>query len=167
MTLTKILTMKLLLIVSVSLSLSQQEGIEQKRPKSIVVNKPVNIKEIIRYGEKGGDAKRESRLKNRSSVSMPSLPTMVSTDASLRRTKILSPMNTEADNNTGRAIVCGPEGAEFNITWKPKIIDPEKFVQIHFNFTAPTNFTKGKAHVDVYLEGTPDRLFFNGPRNRL
>lgn len=99
--------MKLLLIVSVSLSLSQQEGIEQKRPKSIVVNKPVNIKEIIRYGEKGGDAKRESRLKNRSSLSMPSLPTMVSTDASLRRTKILSPMNTEADNNTGRAIVCG------------------------------------------------------------
>lgn len=35
-----------------------------------------------------------------------------------------------------KMLLQGPEGAEFNITWKPKIIDPEKFVQIHFNFIA-------------------------------
>ncbi|XP_052718359.1 uncharacterized protein LOC128190371 [Crassostrea angulata] len=151
------LTIKLLLLVSVSLSLSQQDGIERKRPKSIV-KKPVSIKEIIRYGERGSNALGEVHQKNRSFVSNPFLPMKVSTDTSLRKTKMLS-LNKEADNNTGRAIVCGPEGAKFNITWKPKIIDPEKFVQIHLNITAPINLTEGRAHIDVYLEGSPDRLF--------
>lgn len=102
------LTIKLLLLVSVSLSLSQQYGIERKRPKSIV-KKPVSIKEIIRYGERGSNAQGEVHQKNRSFVSNPFLPMKVSTDTSLRKTKMLSstPINKEADNNTGRAIVCG------------------------------------------------------------
>lgn len=125
------------------------------------MNKPLIIKEIIRYNERGGDAQGEVHQKNRSFAYTPNLPMKASTDASLNKTKMLlpTPIYKEADNNTGRAIVCGPEGAKFNITWKPKIIDPEKFVLIHVNFTAPTNFKEGKAHVDVYLEGSPDRLF--------
>lgn len=99
------LTIKLLLLVSVSLSLSQQDGIERKRPKSIV-KKPVSIKEIIRYGRRGSDALGEVHQKNRSFVSNPFLPMKVSTDTSLRKTIMLS-LNKEADNNTGRAIVCG------------------------------------------------------------
>lgn len=154
------LTIKLLLLVSVGLSLSQQDGTERKRPKRIV-NKPVSIKEIIRYGERRGDAQGEVHQKYRSLASTPFLPIKASTDASLGKTKMLlpTPINKETDSNTGRAIVCGPEGAEFNVTWKPKIIDPERFVQIQVDFIAPTNFTEGKAHVDVYLKGSPDRLF--------
>lgn len=110
------LTIKLLLLVSVSLSLSQLDGTERKRPKRIV-NKPVSIKEIIRYGERRGDAQGEVHQKYRSLASMLFLPIKASTDASLGKTKMLlpTPINKETDNNTGRAIVCGAFNFSFSI----------------------------------------------------
>lgn len=60
----------------------------------------------------------------------------------------------ETDNNTGRVIVCGPEGAYFNISWRPKVIDPYKCVRIYFDIISPIYFDKGQGRVDVYLEGS-------------
>lgn len=43
-------------------------------------------------------------------------------------------------------LIQGPEGAEFNVTWKPKIIDPERFVQIQVDFIAR------KAYLQQYFD---------------
>lgn len=107
---------KLLLVVFVSRSLSQPDGIGRKGQKSIM-NKPLIIKEIIRYNERGGDAQGEVHQKNRSFAYTPNLPMKASTDASLNKTKMLlpTPIYKEADNNTGRAIVCGDHNFLFSI----------------------------------------------------
>lgn len=62
-------------------------------------------------------------------------------------------------NNTGTAVVCGPKGAHLNLSWTPKIIDPDKSVMLYFNFTNPIDFNKGKADIDVYMEGSSDPIF--------
>lgn len=81
------------------------------------MNKPLIIKEIIRYNERGGDAQGEVHQKNRSFAYTPNLPMKASTDASLNKTKMLlpTPIYKEADNNTGRAIVCGDHNFLFSI----------------------------------------------------
>eukprot|EP00105_Crassostrea_gigas_P027385 XP_011448700.1 PREDICTED: uncharacterized protein LOC105343154 [Crassostrea gigas] len=63
-------------------------------------------------------------------------------------------LSDEADNNTGTVIVCGPEGAHLNITWRPKVIDPYKCVRIYFDIISPTYFDKGHGILDVYLKGS-------------
>lgn len=122
------------IIVFVSLSFTQEDG-EGRRGRP--------IKETIRFGGRSGEEQRSIGS---------SLPTDASNSASFQK-------KFKVDNNTGTAVVCGPKDAQLNVSWTPKVIDPDKSVELYFNITNPINFDKGQADVDVYMEGSSDPIF--------
>ncbi|XP_062591711.1 uncharacterized protein LOC134253214 [Saccostrea cucullata] len=156
-------------LLFVSLSLSQEDG--EKRPSYIVVDKQINVREIIRLGggrvqDQNGVEEFEAPEEAGSSqgASVSSLFSMLANAAKLRKIKNMLPLSgiqvlDAADDDTGKAINCGPEGSHINVTWKPKVIDPQKYVQIYLDIVDPIDFDKGKAHVDVYMEDSPDPIF--------
>lgn len=121
------------IIVFVSLSFTQEDGHRSGR----------SIKETIRSALKSGE--------EQGSIGS-SMLTDASNAASFQK-------KFKVDNNTGTAVVCGPEGAELNVSWTPKVIDPDKSVKLYFNIKNPIDFNKGQADVDVYMEGSSDPIF--------
>lgn len=161
------------IIAFVSLSFSQEDGEIRADTNYFVIDKQINIKEIIRFGGRRGDVKGENAkievpgdngLFDSTLTSLSSLLTKVHNAANLKKLKGMLPLSglqllDKAENNTGTAIVCGPKGAHLNISWVPKVIDPQKSVKIFFDVTNPIDFNKGLAHIDVYMEGSPDPIF--------
>lgn len=171
---TRLKVQVLLSIISfVSLSFSQEDGKTRSDTNYVVIDKQINIKEIIRFGGRGGDVKGENAkievpenngVFDSSLTSLSSLMTKAHNAANLKNLKGMLPLSglqwlDKAENNTGSAIVCGPKGAHLNISWVPKVIDPQKSVMIYFDVTNPIDFNKGLVHLDVYMEGSPDPIF--------
>lgn len=108
----------LLSIISfVSLSFSQEGG----KTNYVVIDKQINIKEIIRFGGRRGDVKGENAkievpenngVFDSSLTSLSSLMTKAHNAANLKNLKDMLPLSglqwlDKAENNTGSAIVCG------------------------------------------------------------
>lgn len=121
------------IIVFVALSFTQGNG-SRSGP---------SVKETIRSGGKSSEEQRSIGS---------SLPSEASNAASFQN-------KFKVDNNTGTAVVCGPDGAHLNVSWRPKVIDPDKSIQLYFDITNPIDFEKGQANVDVYMEGSSDPIF--------
>lgn len=104
------LTIQLLVSTTVIVSFSFSQGDRQERGRSNYADKQFNIKEIIRFGGKKVEVKRET-TKNK--VSAESLLSPLLADAysatSLKNMVPLSGLKglVKAKNNTGTAIVCG------------------------------------------------------------
>ncbi|XP_048772041.1 uncharacterized protein LOC125677957 [Ostrea edulis] len=157
----------ILLFVSLSYSQEQWEG--QKFPKYAVVDKHINVREIIRFGGREGEGQNdveESEVPEEAGsrgFSASSMLTMLSNAAKIRKVKNMLPLSgiqwLKDDDDTGKAINCGPAGSHLIVTWKPRIIDPQKSVRISFDIVNPIDFDKGKGHVDVYMEDSPDPIF--------
>lgn len=161
------------LILLVSLSFSLEDGEVRRGTDYVVIDKQINIREIIRFGGrvggvKGQTSKTEVQENNgvlgSSLSSLSSLLTKAHNFASLKKLKDMLPLSglqwlDKPGNNTGTAIVCGPEAAHINISWVPKVIDPQKSVKIYFDVINPIDFNKGLAHLDVYMEGSPNPIF--------
>ncbi|XP_048772029.2 uncharacterized protein LOC125677955 isoform X1 [Ostrea edulis] len=156
----------ILLFVSLSYSQEQWEG--QKFAKYAVVDKQINVREIIRFGGREGEGQNdveESEVPEEAGsrgFSASSMLTMLSNAAKIRKVKNMLPLSGIQwlkDDDTGKAINCGPAGSHLIVTWKPRIIDPQKSVFISLDITNPIDFDKGKAHIDVYMEDSPDPIF--------
>lgn len=158
-------------VVCVSLAFSQEDGEGRRLPKYAVVNKQINIREIIRFGWRRGEEGQEDTASfeipednSNSWTSLSSLLTKASNAASLRKMKTMLPLSglrwlDQTDNDPGKAVVCGPEGAHFNITWEPKVVDSQKSVKVDFDITNPIDFDKGQIHLELYQKGSSDPMF--------
>ncbi|XP_061162833.1 uncharacterized protein LOC133172044 [Saccostrea echinata] len=156
-------------LLFVSLSFSQEDG--EKRPKYVVVDKQINVREIIRFGGRRGEGQNDveefeapEETGSSHEASVYSLFSMLSNAAKIRKIKNMLPLSglqvlPVTDDDTGTAINCGPSGSHINVTWKPKVIDPQKYVQIYLDIVDPIDFDKGKAHIDVYMEDSPQPIF--------
>lgn len=111
----------LLSIISfVSLSFSQEDGKTRSDTNYVVIDKQINIKEIIRFGGRRGDVKGENAkievpenngVFDSSLTSLSSLMTKAHA-ANLKNLKDMLPLSglqwlDKAENNTGTASVCG------------------------------------------------------------
>ncbi|XP_078335445.1 uncharacterized protein LOC111134695 [Crassostrea virginica] len=153
----------------VAQSSSQDEEDGRRRPNYVVVDKHINVREIIRFGGKRGavqDGVEEFEVPgddNSAPYQSPfsSLLAKVSNAAKWRKVQNMLPLSGIQYflGDMGTAEVCGPPGAHINISWSPKVIDPQKSVKIYFDVTIPIDFNKGKGHVDVYMEDSPDPIF--------
>lgn len=158
------LTIQLLVSTTVIVSFSFSQGDRQERGRSNYADKQFNIKEIIRFGGKKVEVKRET-TKNKVSadkdLSESLLSPLLADATSLKNMVPLSGLKglVKAKNNTGTAIVCGPNGAHLNISWVPKVIDTDKSVMIFINITNPIDFNYGQVHLDVYIDGSPNPIF--------
>lgn len=161
------LTIQLLVSTTVIVSFSFSQGNRQERERSNYADKQFNIKEIIRFGGKKVEVKRET-TKNKVSadkdLSESLLSPLLADAHSATSLKNMVPLSglkglVKAKNNTGTAIVCGPNGAHLNISWVPKVIDTNKSVRIFINITNPIDFNYGQVHLDVYIDGSPNPIF--------
>lgn len=235
------------ILLSVSLSYSQENGERWEFPKYMVVDKQINVREIIRFGGRQSEEQNEKEFEvpgeaGSRRFSASSLLTMLSNAAKMRKVKNMLPLSGIQwikDDDIGKAINCGtymyilcffkkayacfmncaihcelihlyllrkmclwekiaaskcmenlkyklfsgPPGSHINVTWKPRIIDPQKSVEIFFdivdrkflyNITVircvymPWNsstyfsisltaidFVKGYADITVYNGGSP------------
>lgn len=106
-------------VVFVSLAFSQEDGEGRGLPKYAVVNKQINIREIIRFGWRRGEEGQEDTASfeipednSNSWTSLSSLLTKASNAASLRKMKTMLPLSglrwlDQTDNDPGKAVVCG------------------------------------------------------------
>lgn len=106
-------------VVCVSLAFSQEDGEGRRLPKYAVVNKQINIREIIRFGWRRGEEGQEDTASfeipednSNSWTSLSSLLTKASNAASLRKMKTMFPLSglqwlDQTDNDPGKAVVCG------------------------------------------------------------
>lgn len=161
------LTIQLLVSTTVIVSFSFSQGNRQERGRSNYADKQFNIKEIIRFGGKKVEVKRET-TKNKVSadkdLSESLLSPLLADAYSATSLKNMVPLSglkglVKAKNNTGTAIVCGPNGAHLNISWVPKVIDTNKSVRIFIDITNPIDFNYGQVHLDVYIDGSPNPIF--------
>lgn len=122
---TRLKVQVLLSIISfVSLSFSQEDGKTRSDTNYVVIDKQINIKEIIRFGGRRGDVKGENAKievpENNgvfdssltSLTSLSSLMTKAHNAANLKNLKGMLPLSglqwlDKAENNTGTASVCG------------------------------------------------------------
>lgn len=116
---TRLKVQVLLSIISfVSLSFSQEDGKTRSDTNYVVIDKQINIKEIIRFGGRGGDVKGENakiEVPENNGVfdsSLTSLMTKAHNAANLKNLKDMLPLSglqwlDKAENNTGTAFVCG------------------------------------------------------------
>lgn len=149
-------------VVFISQSVSHEDGARRNSQSYATVNKKFNNKNFVgrkRIEAQGKNIEDFEIIKNSKSFwsSMSFMFAKTSTDAKLKYPKnklsLVGPQGSdEADNNTGTVIVCGPEGAHLNISWRPKVIDPYKCVRIYFDIISPTYFDKGQGKLDVYLK---------------
>lgn len=106
------------LIVFLGLAFSQEDGEGRGFPKYAVVNKQINIREIIRFGGRRGEGQDDTANfevpedNDYSWTSLSSLLTKASNAASLRKMKTMLPLSglrwlDQTDNDPGRAVVCG------------------------------------------------------------
>lgn len=106
------LTIQLLVSTTVIVSFSFSQGDRQERGRSNYADKQFNIKEIIRFGGKKVEVKRET-TKNKVSadkdLSESLLSPLLADATSLKNMVPLSGLKglVKAKNNTGTAIVCG------------------------------------------------------------
>eukprot|EP00105_Crassostrea_gigas_P044689 XP_019928837.1 PREDICTED: uncharacterized protein LOC105343155 [Crassostrea gigas] len=152
-------------------SFSHEDGTRQNLQNYATVNKKIKSKHFVQLGRKRIKAQAENIekleiMRNNESLwsSMSFLFAKTSANARLKYPKnklvVVGPQGSnEADNNTGTAIACGPEGAHLNITWRPKVIDPYKCVRIYFDMISPTYFDKGQGILDIYLKGSPYPMY--------
>lgn len=152
------------IIVFISLSFSQEDGDGRGRPNYVVVDKKINIKEIIRFSRRSdadGEVSEFDVPKDNaeSGSSLTSLLTRVSNAINLRKMKNMLPLSGLELSDTGTAVVCGPKGAHLNVSWTPKDVDREKSIQFYFDIVNPIDFDHGQGHIDVYLEDSPDPVF--------
>lgn len=119
---TRLKVQVLLSIISfVSLSFSQEAGKTRSDTNYVVIDKQINIKEIIRFGGRRGDVKGENAkievpenngVFDSSLTSLSSLMTKAHNAANLKNLKDMLPLSGlqwlyKAENNTGTASVCG------------------------------------------------------------
>lgn len=152
------------IIVFISLSFSQEDGEGRGRPNYVLVDKKINVKEIIRFGRRGdanGEVSEFDSPKDNaeSGSSLTSLLTRVSNAINLRKMKNMLPLSGLELSDTGTAIVCGPPGAHLNVSWTPKLVDREKAIKFYLDIVNPIDFGHGQGHIDVYLEDSPDPVF--------
>lgn len=100
------------IIVFISLSFSQEDGEGRGRPNYVLVDKKINVKEIIRFGRRGdanGEVSEFDSPKDNavSGSSLTSLLTRVSNAINLRKMKNMLPLSGLELSDTGTAIVCG------------------------------------------------------------
>ncbi|XP_048736353.1 uncharacterized protein LOC125651687 [Ostrea edulis] len=151
------------ILLSVSLSYSQENGERWEFPKYMVVDKQINVREIIRFGGRQSEEQNEKEFEvpgeaGSRRFSASSLLTMLSNAAKMRKVKNMLPLSGIQwikDDDIGKAINCGPPGSHINVTWKPRIIDPQKSVEIFFDIVDPIDFVKGYADITVYNGGSP------------
>lgn len=105
-------------IVFIGLAFSQEDGDGRELPKYVVVNKQINIREIIRFGGRRGEGQGDTANfeipedNDYPWTSLSSLFTKASNDASLRKMKTMLPLSglrwlDQTDNDPGKAVVCG------------------------------------------------------------
>lgn len=105
-------------IVFIGLAFSQEDGDGRELPKYVVVNKQINIREIIRFGGRRGEGQGDTANfeipedNDYSWTSLSSLFTKASNGASLRKMKTMLPLSglrwlDQTDNDPGKAVVCG------------------------------------------------------------
>lgn len=97
---------------SLSSSVSQEDGDGRGRPNYVVVDKKINIKEIIRFSRRSdadGEVSEFDVPKDNaeSGSSLTSLLTRVSNAINLRKMKNMLPLSGLELSDTGTAVVCG------------------------------------------------------------
>jgi hypothetical protein len=104
------------ILLFVSLSYSQEDWEGGKFPKYAVVDKQINVREIIRFGGRESEGQNDGAESGvpeepgSSLFSTSSLLTTLSNAAKIRKVKKMLPLSGiewSTDNDTGRAINCG------------------------------------------------------------
>lgn len=149
-----------------SISFSQEDKAGKEHTNYLLFDNKISVEEITRIGERRSELMRENaEEKEYNESSLSSFLTKISNAYKLRKLNndiFRSPgfkWFDNTDNSTGKAFVCGPEGAHLNISWKPKIISTEKPIQIYLDIVYPIDFKEGLARIDVYRKGIPDPVF--------